>query len=290
MHLVRTGRSQTRCVAIETLKRNLRVSHTSEDDLMALWIGAAEGLVEARLNRSIMRQSFLLTMDHIAPTATLPRPQVDARPTIKRAFTRDPAGMISLDVSDPLMLVANMLPVLHLPEIARRRDGALVIEYQAGAAIPDEVPPGIRQAVLLIASNWYRTREAAPTDLRARAPTSILPFGADALISQFRIPNVNSDPYDLVYSAAQFSIGEAGGGGGEDGGSGTPGEGALEYYQHIQSAPATTWTIVHNLGFRPNVTTVSSAGGEIRGETQYPSRDVVTVKFNTPAAGMAYLS
>src|SRR5262252_8462407 len=47
-------------------------------------------------------------------------------------------------------------------------------------------------------------------------------------------------------------------------------------YRHVQATAATTWTIVHNLTFRPNIEVVDSTGHEIiPGDVTYP--DAVTV-------------
>jgi hypothetical protein len=61
-------------------------------------------------------------------------------------------------------------------------------------------------------------------------------------------------------------------------------------YRHVQTIPATTWTIVHNLGFRPNVTVVDTAGEQVEGEVDYVSETTVVVTFTAAFAGDAYLS
>jgi hypothetical protein len=59
---------------------------------------------------------------------------------------------------------------------------------------------------------------------------------------------------------------------------------------HTQSAASATWTITHNLGGRPSVTVVDSAGTVVVGEVRYDSNTVVTVLFTTPFSGYAYLT
>lgn len=65
---------------------------------------------------------------------------------------------------------------------------------------------------------------------------------------------------------------------------------ALVSYYHIQSAPATTWSITHNLGFYPNVTTLNSAGDNVEGVVAYPTLNSVTITFSEAISGKAYLS
>jgi hypothetical protein len=65
--------------------------------------------------------------------------------------------------------------------------------------------------------------------------------------------------------------------------------GGLQYSYH-QSAASTIWTITHNLGFVPNVTTVNEAGTEIIGVVTTLNSAVAVVEFSDAVAGYAYLS
>jgi hypothetical protein len=62
-------------------------------------------------------------------------------------------------------------------------------------------------------------------------------------------------------------------------------------YRHVQSTAATTWSITHNLSFRPNVSVVDSTGREVwPGAVDYPSATAVTLTFSAAVGGEAYLS
>jgi hypothetical protein len=61
------------------------------------------------------------------------------------------------------------------------------------------------------------------------------------------------------------------------------------YFEHTQSASAATWAIMHNLGYRPNVTTVID-GVQTFGSIAYTSVDTLEVSFTAPYTGVAYLS
>jgi hypothetical protein len=66
---------------------------------------------------------------------------------------------------------------------------------------------------------------------------------------------------------------------------------AAGYYRHYQTAAATTWSVPHNLGFRPNVTVVDSAYDAIfPGNVHYPDDNNVTLTFSASVGGEAYLS
>lgn len=60
-------------------------------------------------------------------------------------------------------------------------------------------------------------------------------------------------------------------------------------FTHRQQVPAGTWTIVHNLGFFPDVSIVID-GEEVETDTDYPNDDVVVLTFGTPQVGIARLT
>lgn len=69
---------------------------------------------------------------------------------------------------------------------------------------------------------------------------------------------------------------------------GPPGSGS---YVHVQSVPATVWTVQHNLeGGYPNVTVIDSAGTRVEGDITYPAASTVVLTFTSAFSGTAYLS
>lgn len=61
-------------------------------------------------------------------------------------------------------------------------------------------------------------------------------------------------------------------------------------YAHTQNAVSSTWSITHNLGFRPNVTTINSAGTNIEGIVEHTNENFLTITFSIAGTGTAYLS
>ena len=61
-------------------------------------------------------------------------------------------------------------------------------------------------------------------------------------------------------------------------------------YVFTQVAPATVWTITHNLSTFPSVTLVDTVGNVIQAQVQYISSNQVVATFSTPVAGSAYLN
>ena len=61
------------------------------------------------------------------------------------------------------------------------------------------------------------------------------------------------------------------------------------YYLHTQASAATTWTINHNLGFRPTVELLDSGSQEIDGAISHPTVNQTVVTLNPATAGLARL-
>ena len=60
-------------------------------------------------------------------------------------------------------------------------------------------------------------------------------------------------------------------------------------YEFVQASPATTWTINHNLGYRPSVEILDAGSQEIDGEVAHPSVNQTVVTLNPASAGLARL-
>jgi hypothetical protein len=61
-------------------------------------------------------------------------------------------------------------------------------------------------------------------------------------------------------------------------------------YEHTQGSTSNSWVINHNLGFKPNVTVVDSAGNIVEGEVAYTNSNSLTVSFQSSFSGYAYIS
>lgn len=73
--------------------------------------------------------------------------------------------------------------------------------------------------------------------------------------------------------------GPAGGGGG--GGSA---------YQFTQSSPSTTWTVNHNLGYKPIVDVYDTGSQQIEALVTHPTVNQTLILLTTPVAGFARLT
>jgi hypothetical protein len=59
---------------------------------------------------------------------------------------------------------------------------------------------------------------------------------------------------------------------------------------HEQNDPATTWTVVHGLGYFPAVTAVDTSGREQEMDVQYVDDNSLVLRAVVAVTGKAYLS
>jgi len=77
---------------------------------------------------------------------------------------------------------------------------------------------------------------------------------------------------------------------GVQGEQGEPGETPVIAYTHTQNAVSYIWSITHNLGFYPNITTTDASGFSIEGSVEYTSLNTATITFSFATTGFAYVS
>ena len=76
---------------------------------------------------------------------------------------------------------------------------------------------------------------------------------------------------------------------GPQGPKGDPGQSGAGF-TFTQPTPALSWTINHNLGFRPSVELLSIGGAEIEGDVVHTSLNQCIATFLVPVAGSARLT
>jgi hypothetical protein len=69
-----------------------------------------------------------------------------------------------------------------------------------------------------------------------------------------------------------------------------PGGPAGATHTHTQTVAAATWTVAHNLGFRPHVSVLDTAFREQTAGVEHLSANVCQLDFTTPTAGTARFS
>ncbi len=62
---------------------------------------------------------------------------------------------------------------------------------------------------------------------------------------------------------------------------------ADKHYRHYQDVPSSQWIIQHNLGKKPSVEVIDSAGTKVEGEIEYIDDNMVRIKFTSEFSGVA---
>jgi hypothetical protein len=65
--------------------------------------------------------------------------------------------------------------------------------------------------------------------------------------------------------------------------------GNMAAYTHVQSSPASTWIINHNLGYKPDVTLYTTGGVVMYAEIVHISNNQTQIIFTIPTSGVARL-
>jgi hypothetical protein len=76
----------------------------------------------------------------------------------------------------------------------------------------------------------------------------------------------------------------------EQGPPGPAGVSSNASFSHTQSAASDTWTVNHNLGFRPAASILSVGGKEMWAEVIHTSNNQFLAYFDAPVAGVAICS
>lgn len=66
--------------------------------------------------------------------------------------------------------------------------------------------------------------------------------------------------------------------------------GGIQNYTHTQGSVSSTWTINHNLGFRPSITVIDSGGSQAIGDRTDPTVNQTILTFSPGFSGTAYCS
>lgn len=156
-----------------------------------------------------------------------------------------------------------------------------------------------RAAVTLDLAASNATYASAVVQLEAPRATgaslSLNLLGADVALDEILASAISLDAHPGAVSTVStgtpavitLEIGQPGPQG-PPGPPGPPGEPSA--YTHSQTVADASWTIHHDLPYRPNVTVVDSAGTVLIADVRYLDDTTITVNHSWPTAGYAYLS
>ena len=197
-------RQQTQSVVtIEEVKAQARVTHDSEDDLIANYIAAAYHHLSGPngwLNGyCLLPEEYEYSIPSVcADGFNLPlRPLQDVTPAVQIAY-RDSAGTYTyLDAGLYFVTSGTGLPRLNplanttwpVPSLYGHPH-AYRVTILAGHADGSEVPEPIKLGMMLLAAHWYANREA--TGPAGRNAGASIPYGMENLCGRYRLAHDHS--------------------------------------------------------------------------------------------------
>lgn len=158
-------------ITLAEVKAQARVEHDDEDLLLQHYVDAATAWLDGPagiLGRCLVTQTWRAEVDAISGPIRLPFPDT----VIDSAVFIDPAGG---EMEHELARQDQRL--LLRPSFGLGRPAA--ITFTAGYGAPADVPAAIRQAMLLLVTQWYEHRQVTGTG-------TALPFAIEALLAPYR--------------------------------------------------------------------------------------------------------
>jgi len=178
----------TEPVALADARAFLRLDSGDEDGFVETLIAAARIHVESITGRALIEQSWRVVLDDWPQDRTVKLPvapliAVDAITTYDSegtGFTISLAEVVSeTDVAPARLFLPRVIP--DAPALRKRRSIEIDVTVGYGST-PDDVPAGLRQALLSLVGHWFEHRDAVVV----AGSGAVVPAGFDRLVSPYR--------------------------------------------------------------------------------------------------------
>jgi len=185
MTLLRTVDPAVEPVTLVEMKRHLRLSHDSEDELHSGLIRAAREDVERTTGVAMINQAWRLVLDRWPQSGCVLLARHPVREILSVTVYGSEGETAVLDPGTYLADTLSRPARLHFaqrPEPSRIANG-IEIDFSAGfGEAGTDVPDLLKRAVTLLAAHWYEFRTAfGPGD----QPVSY-PAGYDRMLASYR--------------------------------------------------------------------------------------------------------
>ena len=191
MNLVRTSAPAAMPVSLDEARAQLRQPPTDENALISGLIATATAFLEARngiVGRALVTQSWRMRL-HRFPggrgVIELPFPpllSVEAITYIDEAGDEVTVAPSDYAVDTGTYMGRVRPAYLKTWPVPRLDDWAVSIDFTCGYGAASDVPPPLKQAILMLVTHWYRNREAV-----SMIPAGSMGFAVEALISTYRV-------------------------------------------------------------------------------------------------------
>lgn len=176
-------------VAREEVKLFAQIGETAEDSLIDSLIIGARTYAELYTNRQLVTATWYLYLDGFPAVIRPPMPPLQATGfSIKYTDTAGSeqtldSGEYQVDVKSEPGRVAPAYAKVW-PDVRTQTLNVVTVEFQAGyGTAASDVPFSIRQAIMLLVSDWFRYRQ----DAYDGRPFTQAPRAVDALLSQYKV-------------------------------------------------------------------------------------------------------
>jgi len=154
--------------------------------LIRALILAARNYVENQLNRSLITQTWALVLDTFPSANEIMLPKGDVQ-SVTSVTTYDEADDSSVFTTDGYRVDTygdriTLVDGYSWPSDLRAHNGVIVTYVAGYGDEPEDVPGGIRQAILMLVAHWYENREAVATG----TINTVIKLGVDAALSGYR--------------------------------------------------------------------------------------------------------
>lgn len=184
MILKRTVEPASEPISVSKLKEHLRVDISDDNDLIAGYLAAARDYVENTTWRSLVTQTWRLSLDGwpACGEVVLPRPPLQSVSSIVYYDSEGASNTLASSVydvdtdSEPGRVV--LAYGQSWPSTTLRPMNPVQVTYVAGYGLAASVPPHLVQMIKLLVSHWYENREPVVVG----SITANIPLAVDSLI------------------------------------------------------------------------------------------------------------
>ncbi|WP_299962038.1 head-tail connector protein [uncultured Roseobacter sp.] len=195
MMLIEETTLRDAALPVEEFKAHLRLGtsfgqESAQDEVLAGFLRAAMAAIEARTGKVLMSRPFAWTLNFwrdrdrqllpVAPISVLSRVVLTARDGTQEEV--DPAAYwLERDGQRPFLRAAGSA----LPTIPP--GGSALVGFEAGYGPGwTDLPPDLRQAMLLLAAHYYEYRDETSLS------EGCMPFGVSSLIERYKLVRLGS--------------------------------------------------------------------------------------------------
>ena len=194
MHLTETSPIPAAALPVSHLRDHLRLSSgfaddTTQDALLEQYLRAAIASVEGRVSRALFRRGYVLRLGRwrdghaqrfpLAPVVSVEGVSLISAQGVATSVAPDRYRLDADGMRPRLEAAGTALPMIPT-------GGAVEIAFTAGFGVVwDDIPADLRQAVLLLAAQYYEGREAGGG--------ADMGFGIRALLERWRDIRLGGD-------------------------------------------------------------------------------------------------